>query len=1070
MKDLVFLPDREGRDELGPQMGFVRVGADGSALKGLADRLILPPAEDTRTDGTLWRGVLALALLCDAWPDAGALVRVLTVNAATSTFASWVLSARADQAEELHLVLIEMDGKRRLLGVADAHAGLVLPAVATDFAGMLPDRVTWYDGERGVWLDPVACLNEHERAILLARMTMMGLDCPEAAALKAELAAADKAAAEAVAADDEAAIHALGLRIQALCGLTDLEAFTLREEPCCVASDNPLVRLFSAVDVRYEAPRASATCLWRGVPFARTSAVLGLKGADHPGEAAALEEIEREIALLEENSVRWNARCANGIQRWLENQDPVLLPQAGRKADELRQIRAEKGRQVQGAVILTWPWDASSGAVRKLLEEALGSAWMSSAANPFSDVLTKLTGHVMTDAMLQRNCACADGVLLPPLSREMAKCAARAAYGEGLAPDMLRFDPREDGGITASFLLRGAGAVRMSRTYQPEEILVLDEAESPAVAVWPNLPLDAWHAYHVFVRGGDATLAALSGGEWRELSPQIGEEELWRCLHTEDYPACLCLLQDGKCLGALPNAQPLRHIAPAGDAKASVDMGGAATAAVIMLEGRQVPMDGENLVRTLIAPQDMAEDDFLRGLNPAELTPSAVRLTGDGDELFRDGYVYHAGSFDALDALEPGSVCTALKWRADAKSVRARRILLHQVMLGASLRAVLAGAQSISWRLTVADEMADEGRTALLNLADELSVAVAQETGLLLKDGKFMVTWAEESAAAHAYLKGPGGMKGTFAVLDIGGSSTKLHLWMQGKSRPLGGAVVLEGASAVLLGAYRDKPDVLYHDFEDCGDEKLLDAVCALCEQLTHVHESAAQADKALMMFDALLEHFRPAVTQHLYARFNVQNPAYMQAVLLEMYAAAVFNVGLMLEQAGNDTNISHLFPPDMTVCLTGRGAWLLDTLTPQLRNGLQRIAHEPMQLRHPVRSLTIRPVPLSAMVTALGMAHLKEVRTTNDTPVIRTRQSFSELMRLMMVQLFQCYPLHVWTLHPGLFDQWGKLTAAGDDTLRRVASAVYGDGEDIPGAVMAFTAKLRRTEVAPEAVAFPGE
>ena len=183
MKELVFLPDREGRDELGAQMGFVRVGADGSALRHLADRLVLPPAEETRTDGALWRGVLALALLCDAWPDADAKISVLTVNASTSTFASWVLSARADQAEEIHLVLLEKGETRRLLGIADAHAGLILPATATDFTGVIPARATWYDAENGIWLDPVPCLNEHDRAILLARLTMMGLDAPEAAAL-----------------------------------------------------------------------------------------------------------------------------------------------------------------------------------------------------------------------------------------------------------------------------------------------------------------------------------------------------------------------------------------------------------------------------------------------------------------------------------------------------------------------------------------------------------------------------------------------------------------------------------------------------------------------------------------------------------------------------------------------------------------------------------------------------------------------------------------------------------------------------------------------------------------------
>ena len=74
------------------------------------------------------------------------------------------------------------------------------------------------------------------------------------------------------------------------------------------------------------------------------------------------------------------------------------------------------------------------------------------------------------------------------------------------------------------------------------------------------------------------------------------------------------------------------------------------------------------------------------------------------------------------------------------------------------------------------------------------------------------------------------------------------------------------------------------------------------------------------------------------------------------------------------------------------------------------------------------------------------------------------------MTQLFQCYPLHMWKLHPGLFDPWGKMTPAGDDTLRRIASACYGDGEDIPASVMAFTGKLRRTLMTPETMAVPGE
>ncbi len=1073
MKELVFLPDREGRDELSQQHGFVRVGADGASLRTLTDRLVLPPKEMVRHNIAMWRGVLTLALLCDAWPETGAKVSVTTVDGTTSLFAAWVLSARPeeDRRDALHLAVLERGGERRLLGIADAHMGLRLPAAPTDYKGVIPARAAWCDAENDVWNDPVPCLNAHDRAILLARLTMMGLDAPEVAALKADLTDADKPQVEAIESGDTAALRALGLRIQAVCALKDFDAFSVRREPCAVTEDNPLVRVFSGVDVRYTADRESATYLWKGVPFARTSAALGLTGTNVPEQDDMLNDIESEILLLTENSVRWNRLCASGIADWLHDQDDALLAEARAQAEAIREMQIDKACQVQMAVTLNWPWDASSGAVRYLLREALGDHWRAGAANPFSDVLTKLTGHVLGDTALQRNCACADGILLPPLSREMAMCVALAGDGEGLALDMMRFAPREDGGITASFLLRGTGEVRMVRTYAVNEICVLAEDASPCVAVWPCLPMENWHAYHVFARSGETSIAVLSGGVWKILAPAAEDaSQPWQCLHTESYPACLTVEQDGKCLGVLPNMLPLYHAETAGEAQVSLDIGNSATAAAIMLDGNSISATGEQLTRLLVSPQEMLADDFLLSLTPAELTPSSVALTGDGDELFTDGYVYAVTRFDALRDMVPGAVCTSLKWRADGRSVRARRILMHQVMLGASLNAMIAGATSIRWRMTIADEMGDEGREALLAMAEELAQNVAEETGLPLTQGKKPVIWAEEAAALHAYLKGEGGMKGSFAVLDVGGGSTKLHLWMQGKSKPTGGAVIMEGSSTALLSALREDPQMLRDDFADCGNEELISAVEVLCEQLALAGESSAQADKALLMLDALLDEYKQPVTQHLYARFNAQRPTNMQGILLEMYAAAVFNVGLMLEQAGGDNTITHYFPGDLTICLTGRGAWLIDTLTPQQRNHLQRIGREPMQLRHPVRTLTLRPSPLPALGVALGMAVIKESGVTNDTPMIRTRQSFSELMRMLVTLIFQCYPVHMWSMHPYLFDEWGNLTAAGGDTIRRVASSCYGDGEDIPASVMTFMRRLRKTPVAADDTVSPGE
>ena len=64
MKELIFLPDRDGRDEIGDASGFVRVGASADALRQLAARLPSPAAPvDAAVDGTAWRSALTLALL-----------------------------------------------------------------------------------------------------------------------------------------------------------------------------------------------------------------------------------------------------------------------------------------------------------------------------------------------------------------------------------------------------------------------------------------------------------------------------------------------------------------------------------------------------------------------------------------------------------------------------------------------------------------------------------------------------------------------------------------------------------------------------------------------------------------------------------------------------------------------------------------------------------------------------------------------------------------------------------------------------------------------------------------------
>ncbi len=1061
MKDLVFLPDREGRDALTATTGFVRLGADENALRDLANRLVTPGAKAAEADTAAWRGSLATALLADTWADADLRVTVLTIEATTSLFAAWVLASRplAQRNAPVHLVLLEASGRKALLGIADPHAGLILPATASDLS-LLPPLVRWYDREAAAFRDPTPHLTQQERDILQRRLELLHLDAPQAAAFTADLAAAYAQQVEVVRAQEESALSRLATRVQAVHGLADFPAFADQATHYAWTAPNALVTCLADADIPESVVSGEAhVYLWDGIPFAQTDTRIGLTDVASEEQDAALDAIAADIALMAAQSTAWNRRTGKSLAAWLDKQTP-LLPEAREQLETLRHALSDAGRQVQLPVTLTWPWQAT-GAVRALLREALGDGWMRAAENPFSDRLTKLTGHVFGDSALQTCCACADGILLPPLSAEMAACAAAAKDGEGLALDALRFQPQEDGGITASFLLRGAGEVVLTRSYAVKDILVLAEEEAPTVAVWPGAPLERWRAYHVFTRPAPVRVAALCGGVW---TPCPETDHPWACLHTESYPACLMVMQDDLALGCLPNALPVYRVAAEKPAVAAIDLGTATTSVVLSLDGRAAPLKEQQLTRLLVMPQDMQADDELLSLTPRSSAPTAVEITGPGETLFVDGHIYRASSFEALAAKEAATIRSALKWRADAASVRARRLLLEQVMLGASLCAMMEGADSITWRVTVADEMDDDGRQETLDTMETLASLLAEKTGLPLTLGQPAVTWAEEAAAQCAYLRGDGNLRGSFTALDMGSGSTKLHLWMQGKNRPTAGAVLLDGTQTMLLSALRAHPEMLAYDFADCPDEAVQAAMQTLEGQLSQAELSLAENDKAQLMLNTVLDELCQPISQHMYARAAAQRPTFMQAILLENQAAAMFIVGLMLAQVGSDTLVNHLLPDDMTVCITGRGAWLLDSLAPAQRNALQQIPRQVMRLDNPVRFISVKAAPQASMSVALGMAAARETGVPLSTPAIRTRASFSQLMCDFLCMMIGHYPQHAWLLHEGLFDPWGQVTQQGEDIIRREASKAFGDGEDIPASVMDFVKRMQTMQHTSEA------
>ena len=219
------------------------------------------------------------------------------------------------------------------------------------------------------------------------------------------------------------------------------------------------------------------------------------------------------------------------------------------------------------------------------------------------------------------------------------------------------------------------------------------------VAVYPCAPMAFWHQYQVLVKGGDAKVCALSDGQWQDVE----NRENWTALLTAQYPSCLTLEKDGESLGELPNILDKEPDAGGNQpAIASIDLGTAVTAVTLTIGGREIPATHRPLLRMLLTLSDTPMDDMMTSLTmAANLIPTAVVLTGAGDVPGRDGYVYRPADMAALAAKEENRLLTGFKWRSDAAGVRARTLLIQQLMLDTALSAVLQGAGSLSWRIDV---------------------------------------------------------------------------------------------------------------------------------------------------------------------------------------------------------------------------------------------------------------------------------------------------------------------------------------------------------------------------------
>ena len=1010
----IFLPRRIGRFALGEGTGLIPCkahrGTDSviSNADLFAEEAALERKLSEKTisaEGQAWRRLLCILLLWDAWePEADTALRVHDFDEKSSLASAVLRTADASRRQEglrvlcLHqgekIIPMGMGSRRTLVVPLPLAENVHLPAMA---ARLLHD-------------DPCLQMNDAERALAASRLRLL-LTHTEgksaAVALKSflkDLQQKDEAERQAIVSGEEAAGTSMLTRVKAVCGLQgepNFEAMTCREEKLQTGTDTLFFQCFGMHDeARKEATVTRKIFCWKGQPFARESGTLGLESTGAENETSALAELAEAMCLLEANAPAWQKHLAEKMQMWLANLPDSAcaeVREAGHTAADEAEIASRRAETPLHLDIDAQPMD--SPAVRWLFEHALGKNM--AQADVFPQGLLMLPSDAVEDGALRALCAVRntmDALALLPMTMDCAdaleKESAQARWI--LEQSAVTYTGAEH---IALMTLAGRQNVALEKHYGEEDVLHLRHEEVPTAAVWPgvSLPENTWKYYVTFVHvpqaeeGLDVTVKLYADGAWQEGETQNSQkEDNWWMLRTKQRPSLFVVQINGHDLGVLPCMQE-KPIIPAGaEVTAAVDMGASGTS-ILLKQGEHFlnPQETPTMKLFMLGIGSEQAAQMLPPIPMQAAMPSVEEIVSAGDAALEAGHILRQGKPSATAVF-------GLKWGTPGTAIgTAQRMYLKQLMLEACLTSALHGAPSIRWRFSVPCGMAPGGRKSWQTTVLDLAKETALDTGLKVAE----VSFAEEHQAEQTYFREIGGIRGGMMTLDVGGSSAEIALWLHGMSQPAMNCSLPMGVQMMLLQDLSSRTELLRADLPE-GQEQLQCALTDLAEQLSQGLTSVKMVQQSQMALDIFMRDNGMAVMQA--SPNESDGRSLLRTTLLTHYAFLMTLVGLMQEQAFQDSTLNDRLPPYMELCLAGRGAAYLQGLDAMTRQKLTMFIRLCMSPDHPTREHPLVFSQNPKQEITLGMLRMKRMaETVPDAPEIRGTDVAPELSAALVLERF---------------------------------------------------------------------
>lgn len=1035
--------------------------------EALEDLLALFPADTIPASGeSEKRGLLAMLLLRQyrrrTASEAGITCTTL-VPGASPVLRYWLNTHHTDQA-----FLLSLEDAASSLPFALILPGTELIPARRSAAHrkMVPSFVVWYDRDKDIFSDPCSVLGEGDRALLISQLTAytesLKKNAMEAQPLYGFLCSYLQDLS--VSPDSDAPDSHLPTRLQAVCGLLTLPAYspylskTIGFYEHFLSSDL-LGNCFTGRD-DFQASACSGLpdeilYLWKGIPFARENSRGLLESSFVSEESYILSHLSSECQLLNESSDDYRDAMLRNLREFL-NKYPDAFPSARSVALDLMHQAGEPLEKRDLA--FTWPWDPNSPSMLTVLRECLGDAFPSDVLSPFSDrvvVFPARGGDVIGDSLLASMCIVfpehtsesqdssvpVPDAVLPPFSPSFARALCSTPEGRTMMkPSLVSFERyrtenMQDPCLRVILTLDGAFPIRLIREYAPDEIISLYSHDIPTLALWPSMPFRPadWNAYYVYANVTDPfTLSVLQ--EEGDFIPLTATSPGRFAASLSSFPVCFALSSNDVTLGCLPNLLPEPKLDASGPQTVNIDFGSSGISVVFSSGRYRKPMQGPVMVRTLLnnpaASRDLLRREFLPAVPVSALLPTVSRLfrnvPGAEPIPFIDGIVLMSSTLEDLLSTPSEAIYTSLKW--EGEKGRSGFLCLHQVMLIAALQARSDGASELSWRFSLPDEMAKEGREALMNLFLSLSVSVQKESGYSLPPEGFPVSFASDSSALGAYFRfcSPEETRGGFMVLDLGACIADISLFLRGREQAVRTCQLPLGIQYMLLPALMRDPDLIAKDFSFCSDPSF-DAYLALnpfrqdlsllTKALRDARTDPVALRRARVALDFFISDHLPLMVSMLLQMSSAGSFSRIGALLLLYLAFLMMLSGLVLLQLASDPSRNDFLPERMALCISGRGASLFEVLPQPLKIALWRFLT--MFRNNRVSSLSMLFSAEKKMEIPVGLSLLQDVYS-GLPPVSAVPASIavrpSELLPEFLLRFYHTFPSSANLLFPGVF------------------------------------------------------